>query len=186
MPIVRISLGQSMTADSRKIGACVYTAMRETIGIPEGDNFQVVTRHTADELIYDSDLLRNRADQRIHDRGDHPREGSRRHHRTGPVCSHHRAAGAALRRQAGRRDDRLTRSRAGRPLSWPRSSAVRRGPPAAPPAPRARGPVPVKGSTVSVSSTDVPRARGVAITSGVGTVIEFPSLVDESFPTSVR
>lgn len=53
MPIVRISLGHSIPADSREIGACVYTAMRETIGIPEGDNFQVVTRHTADELIYD-------------------------------------------------------------------------------------------------------------------------------------
>jgi hypothetical protein len=44
----------------------------------------------------------------------------------------------------------------------------------------------VKGSTVSVSSTDVPRARGVAITSGVGTVIEFPGLIDEPFPTAVR
>lgn len=53
MPVVRISLNESIVADSREIGVCVYTAMRETIGIPEGDNFQIITRHSADELVYD-------------------------------------------------------------------------------------------------------------------------------------
>lgn len=53
MPIVRISLGSSTATEPREVGACVYMAMRETIGIPEGDNFQVITRHSADELIYD-------------------------------------------------------------------------------------------------------------------------------------
>ena len=53
MPIVRISLGSSVKAEQREVGACVYMAMRDTINIPEGDNFQVLTRQSADELIYD-------------------------------------------------------------------------------------------------------------------------------------
>ncbi|MCS4255693.1 phenylpyruvate tautomerase PptA (4-oxalocrotonate tautomerase family) [Rhodococcus erythropolis] len=52
MPVVRIALSTSVPAASRDIGACVYTAMRETIGIPEGDNFQIITRHGPDELIF--------------------------------------------------------------------------------------------------------------------------------------
>lgn len=53
MPIVRISLMETTTSRAHAIGACVYTAMRETIGIPEGDNFQVINHCRAGELVYD-------------------------------------------------------------------------------------------------------------------------------------
>lgn len=53
MPIVRISLMATTTARAQEIGACVYTAMRETIGIPEGDNFQIINHCGAGELVYD-------------------------------------------------------------------------------------------------------------------------------------
>ena len=53
MPIVRISLNATTTSRAQAIGACVYTAMRETIGIPEGDNFQVFHHCRAGELVYD-------------------------------------------------------------------------------------------------------------------------------------
>ena len=53
MPVVRISLIDRTVDEARAIGTCVYTAMRETIGIPEGDNFQILNRYTPDEVVYD-------------------------------------------------------------------------------------------------------------------------------------
>ena len=54
MPFVRISVYQSTPPSDRKaIADAVYEAMRETIGIPEGDKFIVVTAHPAEELHID-------------------------------------------------------------------------------------------------------------------------------------
>lgn len=53
MPLVRISLMKTPTERAQEIGRCVYDAMRETIGIPEGDNFQVINHCGPGELIYD-------------------------------------------------------------------------------------------------------------------------------------
>jgi 4-oxalocrotonate tautomerase len=53
MPIVRISLPKTTLEHAQHVGRCVYQAMRETIGIPEGDNFQVISQHEPGELVYD-------------------------------------------------------------------------------------------------------------------------------------
>lgn len=53
MPIVRISLPKTSLDHAQHIGRCVYHAMRDTIGIPEGDNFQVISQHEPGELVYD-------------------------------------------------------------------------------------------------------------------------------------
>ena len=51
MPFVRIDLLRGKPASFRKaLGEIVYRAMRETIDVPEGDKFQVITEHDADEL----------------------------------------------------------------------------------------------------------------------------------------
>lgn len=53
MPLVRITLMKTTTERAQAIGRCVYDAMRETIGIPEGDNFQVFHHCEPGELVYD-------------------------------------------------------------------------------------------------------------------------------------
>lgn len=54
MPFVRISVYQSTPPSDRKaIADAVYEAMRETIGIPEGDKFIIVTAHSPEELHID-------------------------------------------------------------------------------------------------------------------------------------
>ena len=58
MPSVRISLRQGTSPEYRKaIADGVHRAMVESITIPPGDRFQVVTEHTADGLIYDASYL---------------------------------------------------------------------------------------------------------------------------------
>ena len=57
MPLVRISLIKGQTALGRQIGAVVYRAMVDTIGVPVDDNFQVITEHDTDSLIYDPGYL---------------------------------------------------------------------------------------------------------------------------------
>jgi len=42
---------------SRRIGEIVYQTMAETINIPAKDNFQVITQHNQDTLIYSVDYL---------------------------------------------------------------------------------------------------------------------------------
>jgi phenylpyruvate tautomerase PptA (4-oxalocrotonate tautomerase family) len=42
---------------SRRIGEIVYQSMTETIHIPAKDNFQIITQHTQDTLIYSLDYL---------------------------------------------------------------------------------------------------------------------------------
>ena len=58
MPLVRISVYSSTTSEGRAaIANAVYEAMRETIGIPEGDRFIVVTSHGHDEFFVDPHFM---------------------------------------------------------------------------------------------------------------------------------
>ena len=53
MPLVRISLLQGPEGFGRKIGQVVYRAMVDTIDVPRNDNFQVITEHSRDTLVFD-------------------------------------------------------------------------------------------------------------------------------------
>ena len=58
MPLVRISLMRSKRAGfGKQVGAIVYRTMLETINVPPNDNFQVITEHDSDGLVYDPDYL---------------------------------------------------------------------------------------------------------------------------------
>ena len=57
MPLVRISLIQGKPGLGRKIGDAVYRTMMETINVPAKDNFQIITEHDKNGLVYDSDYL---------------------------------------------------------------------------------------------------------------------------------
>ncbi len=58
MPLVRISLRVGKPAAYRRaIGEGVHRAMVETINVPPLDRFQVITEHSADDLIYDPRYL---------------------------------------------------------------------------------------------------------------------------------
>ena len=53
MPLVRISVLQGPEGFGRKVGAVVYRTMRDTIDVPRDDNFQVITEHSRDTLVFD-------------------------------------------------------------------------------------------------------------------------------------
>jgi len=54
MPFVRIDVYNTTEVEERKaIADAVYEAMRETINIPAGDRFLVITPHSADEMCID-------------------------------------------------------------------------------------------------------------------------------------
>jgi phenylpyruvate tautomerase PptA (4-oxalocrotonate tautomerase family) len=58
VPLVRISLTQGReTGFGEKAGRVVYETMRETIDVPQGDRFQIVTEHDRGGLIYDPGYL---------------------------------------------------------------------------------------------------------------------------------
>ena len=58
MPLVRIELRQGKSADyKRAIADGVYEAMRETIQIPDGDRFEIVSEHAASDFLYDRHYL---------------------------------------------------------------------------------------------------------------------------------
>jgi phenylpyruvate tautomerase PptA (4-oxalocrotonate tautomerase family) len=58
MPLVRISVGEAVASEKRRLLAdAVYDAMRATIGIPEGDKFVVLTAHAEQELIADPHFM---------------------------------------------------------------------------------------------------------------------------------
>jgi len=58
MPLVRIAYRKGTHNDlGNKIGEIVYRSMVETINVPENDNFQIITEHEANGLIYDPDYL---------------------------------------------------------------------------------------------------------------------------------
>jgi 4-oxalocrotonate tautomerase len=58
MPFVRIFLQEGTSPEYRKaIADGVHRALIESIAIPPGDRFQVITQHPPGELIYDPDYL---------------------------------------------------------------------------------------------------------------------------------
>ena len=58
MPLVRIALRKASTPDrGKKIGEVVYQQMRATLNVPDRDNFQVITEHDSNSLIYDPEYL---------------------------------------------------------------------------------------------------------------------------------
>lgn len=58
MPLVRIALLKGKPPGvGKKIGAVVYRSMIDIINVPANDNFQIITEHDADGLIYDPDYL---------------------------------------------------------------------------------------------------------------------------------
>jgi 4-oxalocrotonate tautomerase len=58
MPLVRISLREGKSEPySRALANGVHQAMVEAIEIPSQDRFQIVTQHSANDLIYDSTYL---------------------------------------------------------------------------------------------------------------------------------
>src|SRR5262245_57579376 len=58
MPLVRIALRKGKPAGfGKRVGEIVYRTMVDTINVPLKDNFQLITDHDADTLIYDPDFL---------------------------------------------------------------------------------------------------------------------------------
>jgi phenylpyruvate tautomerase PptA (4-oxalocrotonate tautomerase family) len=58
MPLVQIHLRQGKPAEfRRKVGEIVYQTMMDTINVPQKDNFQIITEHDQDSLIYDPEYL---------------------------------------------------------------------------------------------------------------------------------
>ena len=58
MPVVRIDLMKGKPEGfGKQVGAIVYRAMVETINVPPKDNFQLITEHDRDGLIYDPSYL---------------------------------------------------------------------------------------------------------------------------------
>jgi 4-oxalocrotonate tautomerase len=53
MPFVRIDISHAAPADTvRAISDVVYDAMLSTANVPQHDKYQVITRHSTEELIY--------------------------------------------------------------------------------------------------------------------------------------
>ncbi len=58
MPLVRISLMKGRPDGfGKKVGGIIYQAMVETIHVPAKDNFQIITEHDSNTLIYDPTYL---------------------------------------------------------------------------------------------------------------------------------
>jgi phenylpyruvate tautomerase PptA (4-oxalocrotonate tautomerase family) len=58
MPLVRIDLPTGQSADyHRAIGDVVYEAMLETLKAPKDDRFQIISEHSATDLIIDPTYL---------------------------------------------------------------------------------------------------------------------------------
>jgi len=58
MPLVRIDLAAGKPAEYRKaLGDVVHESLVSAIGIPRDDRFQVITEHSAGDLIYDPTYL---------------------------------------------------------------------------------------------------------------------------------
>ncbi len=58
MPLVQIHLLQGKSVEfRRKAGKIVYQTMVDTINVPQKDNFQIITEHDKDSLIYNPEYL---------------------------------------------------------------------------------------------------------------------------------
>jgi hypothetical protein len=53
MPLVRIDLSKDAPAERiRVVSQAVYGAMTAVANVPANDKFQIIARHSADEIIY--------------------------------------------------------------------------------------------------------------------------------------
>jgi phenylpyruvate tautomerase PptA (4-oxalocrotonate tautomerase family) len=58
MPLVRISIIKGKRRGfGKKVGNVVYRTMVDTINVPPKDDFQIITEHDENSLIYDPDYL---------------------------------------------------------------------------------------------------------------------------------
>jgi phenylpyruvate tautomerase PptA (4-oxalocrotonate tautomerase family) len=58
MPLVRIDLMKKPDASfGQRVGQVVYESMKSSIGVPDHDNFQVISEHDAQHLIFDTSYL---------------------------------------------------------------------------------------------------------------------------------
>lgn len=58
MPLVQIHLMQGKPIEFRsKVGEIIYETMVDTINVPSKDNFQIITEHDENSLIYDPEYL---------------------------------------------------------------------------------------------------------------------------------
>jgi len=58
MPLVRIDLmKKSDPSFGQRVGKVVYESMRKAIGVPDHDNFQVITEHDGQHLVFDAGYL---------------------------------------------------------------------------------------------------------------------------------
>lgn len=58
MPLVRIDMRKGKPVEYvRAVGEAVHHAMAEVLGAPARDNFQAITEHDSDHLIYSPDYL---------------------------------------------------------------------------------------------------------------------------------
>lgn len=66
MPLTRIDTSEEWTIDqARLIGEIVFDVMREVLGVPGGDKFQVIQRHPVDSLNVTPSYLGIRYTDRI-------------------------------------------------------------------------------------------------------------------------
>jgi len=58
MPLVHLSVPASYEAErAQRVARGVHDALVAAIGIPEGDRFQLIIRHTVEEVIFDPNYL---------------------------------------------------------------------------------------------------------------------------------
>jgi phenylpyruvate tautomerase PptA (4-oxalocrotonate tautomerase family) len=58
MPLVRIAIRKGREAGfGKRIGEVVYRSMADTINVPPKDNFQIITEHDENGLVYDPEYL---------------------------------------------------------------------------------------------------------------------------------
>jgi phenylpyruvate tautomerase PptA (4-oxalocrotonate tautomerase family) len=58
MPLVRIDLMKKPDPSfGQRVGRVIYESMKSSIGVPDHDNFQVITEHDAQHLIFDTSYL---------------------------------------------------------------------------------------------------------------------------------
>src|SRR5580704_2199490 len=58
MPLVRIALRKGKPAGfGKRVGEVVYRSMADTINVPPKDNFQIITEHDENGLVYDAEYL---------------------------------------------------------------------------------------------------------------------------------
>lgn len=58
MPLVRVSIKKHQDPTyAKRVGQLIYAAMRSAIGVPENDNFQILTEHDEEHFIFDPHYL---------------------------------------------------------------------------------------------------------------------------------